>query len=178
MQDFQYGRIEASFQLPDTTNQGLWPAFWSLGSDISTTPWPACGEADIMEVWSKAVLGGPGPTGNRTTIHTTMTGGSGLQPNGGLSHFSGRRDNTEFHTYGMIWSANIQQYYIDDPLHPYYIATPNNLPSGDTWPFNAKIFLITNIAVGGTLGGTPSASTPNPAIMTFDYIRQYQAPRM
>jgi len=174
LQDFQYGRIEGSIQLPDTTNQGLWPAFWSLGSDISTTPWPACGEADIMEVWSKAVLGGPGPTGNRSTIHTTVTGGSGLQPNGAFT-FPAGTDNTKFHTYGMIWSANMQQYYIDDPLHPYYIATPTNLPSGDTWPFNAKIFLITNIAVGGTLGGTPSASTPNPAIMTFDYVRQYQA---
>src|ERR1700683_2539464 len=28
---FQYGRIEASLQLPNTTDQGLWPAFWSLG---------------------------------------------------------------------------------------------------------------------------------------------------
>src|ERR1700739_1925518 len=26
-ENFQYGRIEASIQLPDTTNQGLWPAF-------------------------------------------------------------------------------------------------------------------------------------------------------
>src|SRR5215472_11148935 len=50
--NFQYGRIEASIQLPDTTNQGLWPAFWSLGSNITSTPWPACGEADIMEDWS------------------------------------------------------------------------------------------------------------------------------
>ena len=73
LQNFQYGRIEASIQLPDTTNQGLWPAFWSLGSDINTTPWPACGETDFMEVWSPQVLNGPGPAGNRTTIHTTVT---------------------------------------------------------------------------------------------------------
>ena len=175
LQDFQYGRIEASMMLPDTTNQGLWPSIWSLGSDISTTPWPACGEADIMEVWSKAVLGGPGPTGNRSTIHTTVTGGSGLQPNGAFTFPAGTSNSTAFHTYGMIWSANMQQYYIDNPLQPYYITTASNLPSGDTWPFNAKIFLLTNIAVGGTLGGTPSASTPNPAIMMLDYVRQYTA---
>jgi beta-glucanase (GH16 family) len=52
LENFQYGRIEASLRLPDTTNQGLWPAFWSLGSNIATVPWPACGEADIMETWS------------------------------------------------------------------------------------------------------------------------------
>ena len=175
LQDFLYGRIEASIQLPNTTNQGLWPAFWSLGSDIAATPWPACGEVDFMEVWSPAVLNGPGPEGNRSTLHTAVTGGSGLQPNGSFTFLSGQANDTAFHTYGMIWSANMQQFYIDNPLQPYYIATPNNLPSGDTWPFNTKLFLLTNIAVGGTLGGTPSGLTPNPAIMMVDYIRQYQA---
>ena len=175
LQNFQYGRIEASIQLPDTTNQGLWPAFWSLGSDINTTPWPACGETDFMEVWSTQVNGGPGPAGNRTTIHTSATDGAGLQPNGAYTFPSGQANNTSFHTYGTIWSANMQQFYIDNPQQPYYITTPSNLSPGDTWPFNAQIFLITNIAVGGTLGGTPSASTPNPAIMMMDYVRQYQA---
>jgi beta-glucanase (GH16 family) len=174
LENFQYGRIEASIQLPDTTNQGLWPAFWSLGSDINTTPWPACGETDFMEVWSPQVLNGPGPGGDRTTIHTTATDGSGLQPNGLYTFPSGQANDTAFHTYGVIWSANMQQFYIDNPLQPYYIVTTGDLPSGDTWPFNAQIFLLTNIAVGGTLGGTPSASTTNPAIMMFDYVRQYQ----
>jgi beta-glucanase (GH16 family) len=173
LENFQYGRIEASIQLPDTTNQGLWPAFWSLGSDINTTPWPACGEVDFMEVWSPQVLSGPGPGGNRTTLHTALTGGDGLQPNGAFTFPSGQA-NTAFHTYGTIWSANMMQFYIDNPLQPYYIATTSNLPSGDTWAFNAQLFLLTNIAVGGTLGGTPSASTPNPGIMMLDYVRQYQ----
>ena len=173
--NFQYGRIEASIQLPDTTNQGLWPAFWSLGSDINTTPWPACGETDVLEVWSSSVLNGPGPGGNRSTLHTAATGGSGLQPNGVFSFPSGQANDTAFHTYGMIWSANMQQFYIDNPDRPYYIATTSNLASGDTWPFNAQLFLITNIAVGGTLGGTPGSATPNPAIMMFDYVREYQA---
>jgi beta-glucanase (GH16 family) len=175
LQSFQYGRIESSIQLPNTTNQGLWPAFWSLGNDINTTPWPACGEVDFMEVWSTQVNGGPGPGGNRTTIHTTSTDGAGVQPNGAFTFPSGQANDTAFHTYGMIWSANMQQFYIDNPLQPYYITTPSNLSSGDTWPFNAPIFLLSNIAVGGTLGGTPSASTPNPAVMTLDYVRQYQS---
>src|SRR5258708_5462815 len=172
-QNFQYGRIQASIQLPDTTKPGLWPAFWSLGSDINTTPWPACGEVDFMEVWSPQVLGGPGPGGNRTTLHTAVTGGSGLQPNGAFTFLSGQA-NTAFHTYGTIWSANMMQFYTDNPLQPYYIATTSNLPSGDTWAFNAQIFLLTNIAVGGTLGGTPTNLTPNPGVMTLDYVRQYQ----
>jgi beta-glucanase (GH16 family) len=175
LQDFQYGRIEASLQLPDTTNQGLWPAFWSLGSDINTTPWPACGEVDFMEVWSpQAPIIGPGPGGDRTTLHTALTGGSGLQPNGVFTFTSGQANNTAFHAYGTIWSANMMQFYIDNPQQPYYIATTSNLSSGDTWAFNAQIFLLANVAVGGTLGGTPSGSTPSPGIMMLDYVRQYQ----
>jgi|HubBroStandDraft_1064217.scaffolds.fasta_scaffold02958_6 hypothetical protein len=174
LENFQYGRIESSIQLPDTTNQGLWPAFWSLGSDINTTPWPACGEVDFMEVWSSQIDGGPGPAGNRTTLHTAQTGGDGLQPNGAFTFPAGQANNTAFHMYGTIWSANMMQFYIDNPLQPYYIATASNLASGDTWAFNAQLFLVTNIAVGGTLGGTPSSSTPNPAVMTLDYVRQYQ----
>ncbi len=171
-QIFLFGRIEASIQLPDTTNQGLWPAFWSLGNSISMgTPWPNCGEADFMEDWSPQVNSGLGPNGNRATIHTALTGSSG---SGGSYPFpSGQAANTAFHTYGVIWSADIMQFYVDDATKPFLIKTPSDLPSGDTWPFNAPIFLLMNVAVGGTLGGTPDSSTPSPGIMTVDYVRLY-----
>ncbi len=42
-----YGRFEARIQLP--WGQGIWPAFWMLGADINTNPWPGAGEIDIME---------------------------------------------------------------------------------------------------------------------------------
>jgi len=168
--NFQYGRIEARLQLPDTTNPGLWPAFWSLGSDIGTTPWPACGEADFMENWSPQVLNGPGPAGNKTTIHTAVTAGSGA---GRVYAFpSGQQANTAFHVYGTIWSANMMQFYVDDPTKPFLIETPNNLPSGDTWPFNASIFLLMNVAVGGTLGGS-TTNLVNPQPLMADYVRVY-----
>ena len=76
-QNFTYGVFEASVELPNTNNQGLWPAFWTLGSNISSVPWPTCGEADILENWSPQVDGGAGTTGNNSTVHTAKTGGSG-----------------------------------------------------------------------------------------------------
>lgn len=169
IKNFQYGRIEASIQLPDTTNQGLWPAFWSLGSSFPATPWPTCGEADIMENWSPSVLNGPGPNGNRATIHTALTGGNGK---GGSYTFPSGQPATAYHTYGVIWSANLMQYYVDTPTNPFFIVTPGDLSSGDTWPFNASIFLITNVAIGGTLGGS-TANLVNPQPMIFDYVRHY-----
>jgi beta-glucanase (GH16 family) len=176
LQNFVYGRIEASIQLPDTTNPGLWPAFWWLGSNVTTVPWPKCGEADIMENWSPSVFNGPGTTHNKASIHTAVTAGNGL---GGTYTFpSGEQVNTAFYAYGVIWSANMLQFYViptatpQTSIQPFFIVTASDLPSGDTWPFNANAFLITNVAVGGTLGGS-TANTPSPGRMTIDYIRAY-----
>jgi beta-glucanase (GH16 family) len=171
MMSFQYGRIEASLQLPDTTNPGLWPAFWSLGTSIRNgTPWPNCGEVDFMENWSPQVLNGPGPGGNKTTIHTALTGGSGT--GGSFAFPVGQQANTAFHTYGVIWSANMMQFYVDTPASPFLFKTTSDLSSGDTWPFNAQIFLLMNVAVGGTLGGS-TTNLVNPQPLMADYVRQY-----
>jgi hypothetical protein len=65
------------------------------------------------------------------------------------------------------------QFYVgNDPTHPFLIKTPSDLPSGDTWPFNAQIFLLMNVAVGGTLGGSTS-NLVNPQPLMADYVRQY-----
>lgn len=176
VQNFQYGRIEASIKIPDTTNPGLWPAFWWLGSNIGTVPWPNCGEADIMENWSPSVLNGPGPAQNRSSVHTALTGGNGIAAT--YNFPSGRQADTGFYAYGVIWSANMIQIYLNPTtspqpsLRPFFIVTTSDLPAGDTWPFNAGAFLLANVAVGGTMGG-PTGNTPSPDAMTIDYVRQY-----
>jgi beta-glucanase (GH16 family) len=123
-----------------------------------------------MEDWSAQVDNGAGPLGNNSTIHTAKTGGAGV---GGRFHFpSGQQANTAFHTYGMIWSQNQIQFFIDDPSAPFWTATPSSLPAGDTWPFNANLFLLLNVAVGGTLGGSTTGLS-NPQPMVVDYVRWY-----
>ena len=54
-------RFEARIRLPQ--GQGLWPAFWLLGSEFEEEGWPACGEIDIME------FRGENPSAYLTTIH-------------------------------------------------------------------------------------------------------------
>src|SRR5271170_3522340 len=170
LENFTYGILEASIQLPNTTNQGLWPAFWTLGSDITTVPWPGCGEADIMENWSPQVDNGKGTTGDDSTIHTTKTGGDGI--GSPFTFPSGEATDTAFHTYGIVWSANEMQFFVDNPASPFFTATPSILPAGDTWPFNQSIFTILNVAVGGTLGGSDAGLT-SPQLMQVGYVRWY-----
>jgi len=166
---FQYGRLEASMRLP--VGAGLWPAFWALGSNFASVPWPACGEMDFME--NVPASGGLGPTKIRSTIHGPgYSGGNGLGQN--FSFTSG--DVTSFHTYGAIWSPNMVQFYVDDPSNVFFIRTANDIPGGSSqWVFNHPFINITNLAVGGGFPGNPDSTTPSPATMLVDYIRYYQA---
>ena len=62
-----YGRVEARIRIPQ--GQGIWPAFWMLGSNIATVGWPNSGEIDIMENIGKepqtyhGTIHGPGYSG-------------------------------------------------------------------------------------------------------------------
>jgi len=64
------------------------------------------------------------------------------------------------------------QFYIDDPTRPFLIKSLNDLPSGDPWPFNAQIFLLMTVGVGGTLGGSTTGLV-NPQPLMADYVRVY-----
>lgn len=172
LQMFHSGRIEASIQMP--SHAGLWPAFWNLGSQKRVS-WPTVGEADVMENWpTTSNISGPGATGNRSTIHTKLTGGSGI--GGAFTFPAGEQVDTAFHVYGEIWSANMLQFYVDDPAKPFFVVTASDLPAGDTWPFSSSanpFFLITNVAVGGTLGAPTDAQTCCQPPMLLDYVREY-----
>ena len=69
--EFAYGRVESRLQVPDGGN-GLWPAFWSLGTDITYNPWPGAGEIDYMEYVSRlpneifGTIHGPGYAGGQS----------------------------------------------------------------------------------------------------------------
>ena len=45
--EFMYGLLEIRAKLPH--GRGIWPAFWTLGSDFGKNDWPLCGEIDILE---------------------------------------------------------------------------------------------------------------------------------
>jgi beta-glucanase (GH16 family) len=179
LQNFQYGRLESNMALP--IGAGLWPAYWALGNNINSVGWPMSGEIDFME--NVPASGRLGPNAIRSTIHggnsssSCYCGGHGL----GQSYtFPGNAPNgpdvTTFHTYGAIWSPDMVQFYLDDPANIFFVVTASDVPSGQSWDFNHPFFLLLNLAIGGigSWPGPPDSSTPNPAVMTVDYVRWYQ----
>jgi beta-glucanase (GH16 family) len=164
LQSFQYGRIEARIKIPE--GQGIWPAFWMLGDNITTVDWPASGENDIMENIGKE------PSITHSSLH--MTGGDLTEK---YTLPNGEKLASAFHIYGTIWSPGKIQFYLDTPTNIYATFTPANLPATAHWPFDGgKFFIILNVAVGGHWPGNPNATLALPQEMLVDYVRVYREP--
>jgi len=150
---FKYGRAEVRAKLP--VGGGTWPAFWMLGDNIDTAPWPACGEVDILESV------GNNPNVNHSSLHSP--GRSGNTPDTATTTVS--NSATEFHVYAADWTAESIKFYVDDKLFYTYANSSST-------PFNLNFFLILNLAMGGNFGGTVD---PNFTTATFevDYVRVY-----
>ena len=158
-----YGRIEARLKV--TYGQGMWPAFWMLGTNIDQVGWPTCGEIDIMENIGRE------PSVVHGTIHGPgYSGGNGLEASYSLSN--GKHFADAFHTFAIEWEPNVVCFYVDGLL--YKTRTPADLPTSAKWVFDHPFFILLNIAVGGFWPGVPDASTIFPQTMLVDYVRVYQ----
>lgn len=152
--DFKYGKVVIRAKLP--TGGGTWPAAWMLGSNITSVPWPACGEIDIME-----------HVGNQQNkIFSTLH----LPGNSGGNGVSGSTINatasTAFHEYAVVWTDTVIKFYVDNVQFHTFANTSSS-------PFNQNFFLLLNFAMGGNFGG---AIDPNFTQSTYeiDYVKVYQ----
>ncbi len=157
--EFQYGKIEVKAKLP--TGNGLWPAFWMLGSSIQEEGWPKCGEIDILEYVGRE------PDIIFTTLHTQDSHGNSINTK------KTKIENIEdgFHIYGIDWTAEKIEFFVDG--NSVYTFNPK-LKNKDTWPFDKKFYIILNLAIGGNFGGSVIDDSILPQKFIIDYIRVYQ----
>jgi beta-glucanase (GH16 family) len=159
--DVAPGRVEARIKL--SAGQGLWPAFWMLGSGFPTTPWPACGELDIMEnrgsapATTSSAVHGPGYSGNTPFAHAhSLAPGTAADA---------------FHTFAVEWDSLRVRFFVDDTIH--YVVTRGEIEQFGTSVLDRSYFLILNLAVGGHFDGDPASDAIFPATMLVDYVRVY-----
>ena len=162
-QEFKFGRIDIRAALPE--GQGIWPALWMLGGNISTVNWPACGEIDIME------LIGSQPNRIHGTIHYGANT-SQHQYTGNSKALAGTaKFGDEFHVFSIVWEQDKIVWLLDDVQ--FHQITPASLGSA-AYPFNQNFFFIFNVAVGGNWPGDPNGTTNFPQRMIVDYVRVFQ----
>ncbi|MFG2779590.1 ricin-type beta-trefoil lectin domain protein [Streptomyces prunicolor] len=154
----QYGHVEARMKIP--RGQGMWPAFWMLGTDIGSVGWPNSGEIDVMENV------GFEPSTIHGTIHGPgYSGSAGI--GAGYTLANGQAFADAFHTFAVDWAPNSIKWSVDGVV--YQTRTPADV-GGNTWAFNKPFFLILNLAVGGYWPGDPDGSTAFPAQLVVDSV--------
>tara|TARA_B100000809_G_scaffold193813_1_gene192866 strand:- start:14898 stop:16496 length:1599 start_codon:yes stop_codon:yes gene_type:complete len=163
---FTYGKIKVRAKLP--TGVGTWPAIWMLGknitesggywaNDFGTTPWPACGEIDIMEHWG----------GNQNFVQSAMHTTSSF---GGTVNHGGQNiptASTNFHVYELDWNAERMIFSVDGTDH--YTYNPE-IKDANTWPYDAEQYFLLNIAIQPSIAGSFTQDA-----MEIDYVRVYEA---
>jgi beta-glucanase (GH16 family) len=157
--EFRYGRFEARMKLP--TGQGLWPAFWLLGSNFSTVGWPATGEIDVME------YRGQEPSAIQGSLHGPgYSGGAALTTK---KTVSGTRFDNSFHVFAVEWFPDRIDYFVDGARYQRIEKTTVPGP----WVFDHPFNVILNVAVGGNFVGSPGNFTTFPQSMVVDWVRVY-----
>ncbi len=160
LHEFKYGKFEMRARI-DTRN-GSWPAFWTLGANIGTVDWPACGEIDIMEAYTGNVLANIDYELNNDSLWSTVK-----KP---LTQFP-RNWSKKFHTWTMEWDDQKIDLLLDGKLMNHLdLAEADKADGGN--PFRRPLYLILNQALR-TKDGAPWESIL-PVRFEVDWVRVYQ----
>lgn len=168
LNSWTYGKFEMRAKLPYTTCDACWPAFWTLGDNISSVNWPACGEIDILEwygvgphkyytniQWSDSI------TGEYNARHQDKWGGNGFYAT--MDDFG-----ADWHTYGMIWDEEKIQFTFDGEVFDEFSIAQDGMDA-----LHQPQFILLNLALTQEGGRT---ELDNGDILTYeiDYVRVYQ----
>lgn len=166
--DFTYGIFEARLKVPK--GQGYLPAFWLMTTDEERYgQWPVCGEIDIMEIM------GQDTRKNYGTIHYGLP----HSQNQGMITLPDGNFAEEFHDFALQWEPGSLRWYVDGRLFheavQWYSADADGVPKPYPAPFNHDMYIILNLAVGGSWVGYPDETTDfEHAAFAVDYVRVYQ----
>ena len=146
--------IEAVIDPP--VADGVWPAFWLLGSDLAEVGWPASGELDVMEIFGRSAVS--------QYVHLpTLSDPKVDKP------FGGRADggNTELdasaagspHRFGVFFDQTEVRFYVDR-RQTLQLTADEARRSGRAWPFDQPFFILVNVAVGARSGQPDGTDFP------------------
>jgi beta-glucanase (GH16 family) len=178
-EDFMYGKIVVRATLPDGI--GTWPAIWMLSTDnkyesLSPASDPDRflndGEIDIAEsigtqpnvVYGIAhSLAYPADGIDRSYFNTITVPGNDSVP----------------HDYEVDWTPTNLTFIVDNT--PYFSINKQPGATYQSWPYDQPFYLILNLALGGSWGGTDRAQFPAdgvdpsslPATMQVQSINYY-----
>lgn len=145
---FEYGRVEITARL--VNDPGLWPALWLLPESGAALP-----EVDIAEEHGQL------PNQIWMAQHWRL-------PSGGASDhyhvFQGTNFAGGFHTYELIWTPT-ELIWLVDGVQAF--KSTEHVP-------HVPMYLLMNLAVGGTFVGAPGKSSFFPVSLVIKRVRIIQ----
>jgi beta-glucanase (GH16 family) len=156
--NFTYGKLDIVAKLP--AGVGTWPAFWLLPSGDRYAIWTPTteldpnnylkdGEIDIMEATGSI----PGQVTSSAQSYDYYPGHNERMGTDQINN-----DATTFHDYELQWTPTSLEFLVDGVV--YHTVTKAPTDNSDVWPYNQPYYLILNIAMGGTEGGTEVQQYP------------------
>jgi beta-glucanase (GH16 family) len=146
----KYGYFEIRAQVPN--GKGFWPAFWLLPDQDNWVP-----EIDVTEILCDR------PNLTYMTLHYHNTSGAYVQTQ---SQYTGPDFSAGWHTFAVDWEPNALVWYVDG-VERKRVTDTTAIP-------NMPLYLIANLAVGGSWPGSPDSSTVFPGYFNIDYMRVWQ----
>lgn len=144
----RYGVFEMRAKLPQ--GRGLWPAFWLLPRDGS---WPP--EIDVLEAIGDRISEAHATAHTKTRGEHAATGVTSAVPD----------MSADFHSYAVEWSKDVIVWYVDG-VETGRAPTPRDM--------HKPMYMLANLAVGGSWAGAPDQTTAFPAVLAIDWIRAYR----
>ena len=149
---FTYGIFEAVLRVPK--GAGYLPAFWLMAEhEERYGTWPCCGEIDICEIMGS----------NTGRLYGTLHYGL---PHGQTQGFIDLENDDfaeRFHRISLKWEEGHIAWYVDGALFfetdRWYATDRAGNPQPYPAPFDHPMYLIVNLAVGGSWVGNPDETT-------------------
>ena len=163
IQRWQYSKIVVRAKV--TNHTGTWPAIWTLGASCE---WPSNGEVDIMENYGGGILANFA-WGTNTRWGPIWDSSSRSVSSLGLNW------TDDFHIWELDWDEDRMSIYLDGKLlndRPLGNTTNGSAACGGQNPFKQPHYLLLNLALGGSQGGSVDNVT-FPTRYLVDYVRVY-----
>ena len=152
---FTHGFVEARVRVP--SGAGLWPAFWMLPTHyVADVP-----EIDVMEYI------GQYPNEAYHTYHYFDIADNYRAIRTPTFETIGPDFSEDFHVFSMSWDPEQIIWYVDGVEARRVDSSEYDIP-------NQAMYILANLAVGGTWPKSPDENTVFPAVYELDYIRAYK----
>jgi len=157
--NFTYGKLDIVAELP--AGVGTWPAMLMLSTNNTYTIWNSTTEQDLNNYLHDGEIDIMEATGSIPDQVTSSAQSYVYNPsnnNERVGYFNVSNDTTTFHDYELQWTPTSLTFLIDGVAY-HTVDKAANDPT-TIWPYNQPFYLILNIAMGGTEGGTESQQYP------------------